>query len=99
MTKKELVKLANKLSIKVSVFIAVFAMILLIVNTISGERSIYVTGGIALYILITIGSAIYFYNKDEYDYKIKSGDRIAQAVVYEVKGSGEYDGSYQEEEE
>ena len=31
-------------------------------------------------------------------YKIKSGDRIAQAVVYPVEGSGEYNGSYQEEE-
>lgn len=39
------------------------------------------------------------YNHGEYDYKIKSGDRIAQAVVYPVKGSGEYNGSYQEVEE
>jgi len=37
------------------------------------------------------------YNHGEYDYKIKKGDRIAQAVVFEVKGSGEYSGSYQEE--
>ena len=39
------------------------------------------------------------YNHGEYDYKIKSGDRIAQAVVYSVEGSGEYNGSYQEVEE
>ncbi|MBE6495206.1 MAG: deoxyuridine 5'-triphosphate nucleotidohydrolase [Methanobrevibacter thaueri] len=39
------------------------------------------------------------YNHGEFDYKIKSGDRIAQAVVYPVKGSGEYNGSYQEAEE
>lgn len=38
-------------------------------------------------------------NHGEYEYKIKSGDRIAQAVVYPVKGSGEYNGSYQEVEE
>ena len=38
------------------------------------------------------------YNHGEFDYKIKSGDRIAQAVVYPVEGSGEYNGSYQEEE-
>ena len=39
------------------------------------------------------------YNHGEFEYKIKSGDRIAQAVVFPVKGSGEYNGSYQEEEE
>ena len=39
------------------------------------------------------------YNHGEFDYKIKSGDRIAQAVVFPVEGSGEYDGSYQEAEE
>jgi deoxycytidine triphosphate deaminase len=39
------------------------------------------------------------YNHGEYDFKIKSGDRIAQAVVFPVEGSGEYNGSYQEEEE
>ncbi len=39
------------------------------------------------------------YNHGEYDFKIKSGDRIAQAVVFPVKGSGEYNGSYQEVEE
>lgn len=39
------------------------------------------------------------YNHSEYDFKIKSGDRIAQAVVFPVEGSGEYNGSYQEEEE
>ena len=51
------------------------------------------------------------YNHGEFEYKIKSGDRIAQAVVkiksgdriaqavvYPVEGSGEYNGSYQEEE-
>ena len=38
-------------------------------------------------------------NLVEFDYKIKSGDRIAQAVVFPVEGSGEYDGSYQEKEE
>ncbi len=35
-------------------------------------------------------------NNGEYEYKIKKGERIAQAVVFPVKGSGEYDGSYQE---
>ena len=39
------------------------------------------------------------YNHGEYEYKIKSGGRIAQAVVFSVEGSGEYDGSYQEAEE
>ena len=39
------------------------------------------------------------FNHGEYDFKIKSGDRIAQAVVYPVEGSGEYSGSYQEAEE
>ena len=39
------------------------------------------------------------YNHGEFDYKIKSGDRIAQAVVWPVEGSGEYNGSYQEVEE
>ena len=39
------------------------------------------------------------YNHGEFEYKIKSGDRIAQAVVFPVEGSGEYDGSYQEVEE
>ena len=39
------------------------------------------------------------YNHGEFDYLIKSGDRIAQAVVFPVEGSGEYDGSYQEVEE
>ena len=38
------------------------------------------------------------YNHGEFEYKIKSGDRIAQAVVFPVEGSGEYNGSYQEEE-
>lgn len=39
------------------------------------------------------------YNHGEFEYKIKSGDRIAQAVVFSVEGSGEYNGSYQEAEE
>jgi dUTP pyrophosphatase len=39
------------------------------------------------------------YNHGDFDYKIKKGDRIAQGVVFEVIGSGEYDGSYQEKEE
>ncbi|KZX13206.1 deoxycytidine triphosphate deaminase [Methanobrevibacter curvatus] len=38
------------------------------------------------------------YNHGEFDYKIKKGDRIAQGVVFEVIGSGEYNGSYQESE-
>ncbi len=37
------------------------------------------------------------YNYGEYDYTLKQGERIAQAVVFPVTGSGEYDGSYQEE--
>lgn len=36
------------------------------------------------------------YNHGEYSYQIKSGDRIAQGVVYPVEGSGIYNGSYQE---
>lgn len=39
-----------------------------------------------------------FYNYGEFDYIIKQGERIAQAVVFTVTGSGEYDGSYQEDE-
>ena len=39
------------------------------------------------------------YNHGEYEFKIKSGDRIAQAVVFEAEGSGQYSGSYQEKEE
>jgi len=38
------------------------------------------------------------YNHGEFEYKIKKGDRIVQGVVFEVDGSGEYSGSYQEEE-
>ncbi|MCL2687514.1 MAG: deoxyuridine 5'-triphosphate nucleotidohydrolase [Methanobrevibacter sp.] len=38
------------------------------------------------------------YNHGKFDYRIKKGDRIAQGVVFEVDGSGEYSGSYQEEE-
>ena len=37
-------------------------------------------------------------NHGEYEFKIKKGDRIAQAVVFPSKGSGEYNGTYQEEE-
>ncbi|MBP3790979.1 MAG: deoxyuridine 5'-triphosphate nucleotidohydrolase [Methanobrevibacter sp.] len=39
------------------------------------------------------------YNHGEFEYQIKSGDRIAQAVVFPVEGSGEYNGSYQEAKE
>ena len=35
-------------------------------------------------------------NNGDYPYKIKKGERIVQAVVFGVSGSGEYDGSYQE---
>jgi len=38
------------------------------------------------------------YNHGNFDYKIKKGDRIVQGVVFEVIGSGDYAGSYQEEE-
>lgn len=38
------------------------------------------------------------HNHGDFEYRLKSGDRIAQAVVFPVEGSGEYDGSYQEEE-
>lgn len=38
------------------------------------------------------------YNYGEYEFTIKQGERFAQAVVFEVKGSGEYNGSYQETE-
>ena len=41
---------------------------------------------------------IMIYNHGDYEYKIKKGDRIAQGVVFEVEGSGQYSGSYQEEE-
>jgi dUTP diphosphatase len=37
-------------------------------------------------------------NQGEYDYTLKKGERIAQGVVFKVEGSGEYNGSYQEEE-
>ena len=50
----------------------------------------------------TLMFMIYNHGDFEYkikSYKIKSGDRIAQAVVFPVEGSGEYDGSYQEKEE
>ncbi len=36
------------------------------------------------------------YNYGEFDYQIKKGERIAQAVIFKVSGSGEYNGSYQE---
>jgi dUTP pyrophosphatase len=35
-------------------------------------------------------------NQGEFPYTVKQGERIAQGVVFEVKGSGEYNGSYQE---
>ena len=35
-------------------------------------------------------------NNGQYPYKIKKGERIAQAVVFQVEGSGKYNGSYQE---
>ena len=38
------------------------------------------------------------YNHGDFEYKIKTGDRIAQAVVFSVEGSGEYCGSYREAE-
>lgn len=38
------------------------------------------------------------YNYGEFDYTLKRGERIAQAVVFAVTGSGEYNGSYQEHE-
>ena len=37
-------------------------------------------------------------NNGNYPFKLKKGERIAQAVVFEVKGSGKYEGSYQENE-
>ena len=37
-------------------------------------------------------------NHGTFPYLIKKGDRIAQAVVFDVIGSGEYNGSYQESE-
>ena len=39
------------------------------------------------------------YNYGDFDYTIKKGERIAQAVVFDVTGSGEYNGSYQESED
>ena len=39
------------------------------------------------------------HNYGDFDYTIKQGERIAQAVVFPVTGSGEYNGSYQEEED
>ncbi len=37
-------------------------------------------------------------NYGKFPYKIKRGEKIAQAVTFEVTGSGVYKGSYQEEE-
>ncbi len=39
------------------------------------------------------------YNYGEFDYIIKQGERIVQAVVFEVTGSGEYNGNYQEKKD
>lgn len=39
------------------------------------------------------------YNYGEFDYTIKQGERIVQAVVFNVTGSGEYNGSYQEKQD
>lgn len=39
------------------------------------------------------------YNYGDFDYTIKQGERIAQAVVFRVTGSGEYNGSYQENQD
>lgn len=38
-------------------------------------------------------------NNGEYPFRLKKGERIVQAVVFPVKGSGVYNGSYQEEED
>lgn len=38
-------------------------------------------------------------NNGEFPFKLKKGERIVQAVVFPVKGSGEYNGSYQEKED
>jgi len=38
------------------------------------------------------------YNYGDFEYTVKKGERIAQGVVFDVTGSGEYNGSYQEEE-
>ena len=38
------------------------------------------------------------YNYGDFEYTVKKGERIAQGVVFNVTGSGEYNGSYQEEE-
>jgi dUTP pyrophosphatase len=38
-------------------------------------------------------------NQGEYSYTLKRGERIVQGVVFKVEGSGEYNGSYQEEEQ
>lgn len=38
------------------------------------------------------------YNYGEFEYTIKQGERIVQAVVFSVEGSGEYNGDYQENE-
>ncbi|RAP50208.1 MAG: deoxyuridine 5'-triphosphate nucleotidohydrolase, partial [Methanosphaera sp. rholeuAM74] len=38
-------------------------------------------------------------NNGSYPFTIKRGERFVQAVVFEVTGSGEYDGSYMEFED
>lgn len=38
------------------------------------------------------------YNYGEYDYTLNQGERIVQATVFPVTGSGKYEGNYQEEE-
>lgn len=35
-------------------------------------------------------------NYGDFEYKIKRGERIVQAIIFKVKGSGEYNGDYQE---
>ncbi len=39
------------------------------------------------------------YNYGDFDYTIKKGERIAQAVTFPATGSGEYNGSYQEKKD
>jgi dUTP pyrophosphatase len=38
------------------------------------------------------------YNYGDFEYTVKQGERIAQGVVFDVTASGEYNGSYQEDE-
>ena len=67
------------------------------VQTAVGDPGFY---GTLMFMVYNHGDTLMFmvYNHGDFEYKIKSGDRIAQAVVFPVEGSGEYDGSYQEEE-